>query len=123
MNKSFVTLFIVIVILGLGAYLYVLTQEPAQPTSGIEQPGAGDENGRSISAEEYVRANISQLSPESAVLGGTFYVTRVEAEGGAGIVEYEDGHIAFVADFTYEVDSDGGITITSFIVREEERTE
>jgi hypothetical protein len=27
--------------------------------------------------DEYIRANISELSPEPEVLGGTFYVTNI----------------------------------------------
>lgn len=68
--------------------------------------------------EDYVRANISTLSPEPEVLGGTFYVTDVEARGGAGTVSYEDGHNAFTADFTYSVDASGIVSVTSFTVRD-----
>lgn len=119
-----VALFALIVVLGLGAYLYARIGEPAEPLPGTEQPGTENEGSRGMSIEEYVRANISELSPEPAVLGGAFYVTRIEAEGGTGVVEYEDGHIALVADFMYETEPEhGGITITSFTVREEERAE
>lgn len=49
--------------------------------------------------ETYLRANINELSPEPAVLGGTFYVTSITWQpDGAAMVEYEDGHIAFSAD-------------------------
>lgn len=66
---------------------------------------------------EYVRENISLISPEHEVLGGTFTVTEMEVADGKGIVHYEDGHIALVADFSYSIVGDGNIKITSFTVR------
>jgi hypothetical protein len=55
----------------------------------------------------YIKAKISQLSPELPVLGGTFYVTDISFTGPSqGEVKYEDGHVAFVADFSYSVDED-----------------
>lgn len=72
--------------------------------------------GANMSVEEYVRENISALSPEKEQVGGTFQVTRIEAADGKGVVEYEDGHNAYVADFTYSGD-DGGISIGTFTVR------
>jgi hypothetical protein len=74
-------------------------------------------SGRTMSIESYVSQNISELSPEKAVLGGTFYVTEVSAADGAGVVHFEDGHIALVADFTYTISDTQGIDITSFTVR------
>lgn len=64
--------------------------------------------------EEYVAKNISTLSTEPAQLGGTFYVTSVEAKDGSGMVSYEDGHNAYVADFTYTSEP---LSITSFVIR------
>lgn len=75
------------------------------------------ETARGIAVENYVKANITALSPVSASLGGTFYVTRIEASGGVGTVEYEDGHSAYVGDFTYSAD-ETGVRIASFTVRE-----
>lgn len=72
---------------------------------------------KNASVEEYVSRNISKLSPEKEVLGGKFYVTKIEAHGGAGTVEYEDGHNAFTADFTYTVDEKGAVHVTAFTVR------
>ncbi len=78
------------------------------------------ENERGMSVEDYVRQNISTLSPEKEVLGGTFYVTEIRVDDdGTGEVHYEDGHIALVADFTWEREEEhGGLTITSFTIRE-----
>jgi hypothetical protein len=65
----------------------------------------------------YVEANIAELSPQEAVLGGTFYITEFKAEEGKGVVSYEDGHVAYTADFEYEAE-DGELLITSFSVRD-----
>jgi membrane-bound inhibitor of C-type lysozyme len=70
-----------------------------------------------VSIEDYVTANISALSPEKEVLGGKFYVTKIEAHGGAGTVWYEDGHNAFVADFKYLINEAGEPSVTSFTLR------
>ncbi|MDB5264835.1 MAG: hypothetical protein JWN64_406 [Parcubacteria group bacterium] len=68
-------------------------------------------------AEEYVRAHISELSPEPAVLGGTLFVTQITTNEGVGVVSYEDGHNAFTADFSYTKGTAGQVTVTSFVVR------
>lgn len=70
--------------------------------------------------EEYLHKHIHDLSPEPEVLGGTFYVTRVTFGGEeSAVVEYEDGHIALVADVTYTVSSSRDVTITNFTVRKD----
>ena len=66
------------------------------------------------SIEEYVTKNISTLSTEPEQLGGTFYVTSIEAQDGSGVVSYEDGHNAYTADFIYTTDP---LSITSFVIR------
>ncbi len=78
--------------------------------------------GKVMSIESYVSQEINTLSPEPAVLGGTFHVTAVEVtptgEGiGTGIVSYEDGHVAYIADFSYSADDFKGIKISNFVVR------
>ncbi|MDO8576362.1 MAG: hypothetical protein Q7R90_03535 [bacterium] len=80
-------------------------------------PGPQTPNENLLSVKSYVSQNISDLSPEKAVLGGTFYVTEIRADGSEGVVYYEDGHIALVADFTYTVSDARGVDITSFTVR------
>jgi hypothetical protein len=46
-------------------------------------------------AEAYIRSHISELSPQPAVLGGTFYVTDIQWQNDdTALVSYEDGHIA-----------------------------
>jgi hypothetical protein len=68
--------------------------------------------------EKYVTDNISKLSPVHEQVGGTFYVTSIHAEAGAGTVSYEDGHNAYTADFTYSSDAQNTVRVDSFVVRE-----
>lgn len=52
--------------------------------------------------DNFLRENISAISPEAEVLGGTFYVTEIDWENEReGIVAYEDGHIALRASFGF----------------------
>ena len=74
---------------------------------------------QAVSIEDYVTENIYTLSPEKEVLGGKLYVNEIEANGGVGTVYYEDGHIALIADFTYEIDSKGIPTVKTFKVRDQ----
>jgi hypothetical protein len=84
--------------------------------SAADAVGAGGD--RMMSVEDYIRMNISEISPVKEQVGGTFYVTAIEAEDGSGTVEYEDGHNAYVADFEYSIDEGKGIDIESFEIRE-----
>jgi hypothetical protein len=68
--------------------------------------------------ENYLKENISTISTEKEVLGGKFYITDLKLNNGSsGVVSYEDGHNAFVADFTYDISTEGNITINSFVIR------
>ena len=53
--------------------------------------------------ENYLREDISNLSPVQPVLGGTWYVVSVVIDLGknSGTVIYEDGHIQEKRNFTY----------------------
>jgi hypothetical protein len=72
---------------------------------------------RVMDIQTYISQNISTLSPVGASLGGTFFVTSIQAEDGHGVVEYEDGHNAYTADFIYTMNDREGIDITSFDLR------
>lgn len=109
MSKILTLILVLIIALAGLAYWYDHAEAPVQ----------NPEDERIMDIETYVRENISQLSPEPAVMGGTFYVTEITTDGDSGTVWYEDGHIALIADFAYLVDK-YGITITSFEVRSEE---
>jgi hypothetical protein len=67
-------------------------------------------------AEAYIRANVTDLSPTPAVLGGTFSVTDVTWEDDdTALVSYEDGHIALKgrADIVKNGDA---VTVTEFAI-------
>lgn len=106
----------------LSAYLYTEKQGPAPQN---EEPSAGttltgDEGRpRYMDIETYVRTNISALSPIKEQLGGTYYVTDIATRDGTGVVSYEDGHNAYIADFSYTIEEDGRPVVTSFTPREQ----
>jgi len=54
--------------------------------------------------EEYVRENIKNISITKEVLGGIWYVTKIEIDSqlDSGMVEYEDGHVMEKASFEYD---------------------
>lgn len=74
--------------------------------------------------EKYTEDNISELSSEKAVLGGTFFVTNLKwLNNNSALVDYEDGHIALQALVKYNLDDKGEVDVTSFeIIPEEETT-
>src|SRR3989344_5072627 len=53
--------------------------------------------------KNYLKSNITTLSPVKAVLGGTWYVLTVnlDLEKNSGTVTYEDGHIQEKNNFSY----------------------
>ncbi len=97
-----------------------LIMEPGSKTSipNTNNATTTPNEARYMDIESYVRTSISTLSPEPEVLGGTFYVTKIETSASTGTVEYEDGHNAYTADFNYTTDAEGKPTVTSFTVRE-----
>lgn len=116
----------VIILIIIGGIIYNrsrATTTPIDTTSGqvstttTGQTSTTTSQGRYMAIEDYVRLNISLLSPVKEQLGGTFYVTSIETHGGTGTVSYEDGHNAYTADFTYTVDDDGRPAVASFKVR------
>lgn len=53
----------------------------------------------------FLNESLKIISPEKEVLGGKFYVTKIEwVNDSSGIVEYEDGHIALKASFDYKIE-------------------
>src|SRR4051812_17339374 len=114
MKKKYVGAIIAIVVI-LGAWWAI--QDKKSQGNIICGLDACAPSGRLMSIENYVRANIRELSPVKESLGGSFYVTEIEAHGGAGTVRYEDGHNAYIADFTYSAGETDGIVIDSFVVR------
>lgn len=61
--------------------------------------------------ENYLRENISKLSPVKAVLGGAWYVVSdtINLEKNSGTVVYEDGHIQETKSFSYTLNEKGEV--------------
>ncbi len=86
-----------------------------------------EEGRESVNKQElvssYIEDNISELSPEDAVLGGTFFVTNIDfVDDNLAIVDYEDGHIALEAQVIYSV-VNNRVNINSFQLLEEDEEE
>jgi hypothetical protein len=118
MSKHVMALAIALLVGGVFfAWTYNKTHAPEAPD---EQPvgSAPTQADVETAVGQYVREHITTLSPEPAVLGGTFYVTDVAYPGeGTAVVSYEDGHIALVADVTYAYTPETGVLVRSFTVR------
>lgn len=68
--------------------------ERGEPSRPQEFPTGETVAGDRKAVITYISQNISRLSPASAVLGGTWFVTRLWfADDSHVYVEYEDGHI------------------------------
>lgn len=107
------TLVIIVFVMG-ALFLYEQSErnQAVEDTSTVPEVPVNETPKESI--EEYISKNISTFSTEPAQLGGTFYVTSIEAKDGSGMVSYEDGHNAYIADFTYTSDP---LSVTSFVIR------
>jgi hypothetical protein len=102
---------------------YVLEQEDNkwQIMDIVCNEGQAGENSSNVASPaiqnlvgEYIRNNINNLSPQEAVLGGTFYVTSVRfIDFNTCIVDYEDGHIALTAKIKFTVPSAQEVKIES----------
>ncbi len=67
--------------------------------------------------EVYLSDNLSSLSPEKEVLGGSFYLTNVYWDDqNSALIEYEDGHIAVKARVVFAE----GLELESFEIIPEE---
>jgi hypothetical protein len=65
--------------------------------------------------EKYIREHVSEFSPEKEVLGGKFYVTKVEfLSSSRTLVEYEDGHNGFTANVDFYTDTEGIVRIVDW---------
>lgn len=116
---------VILVCVVFGIVYYTALGTPAPDTAAPVRSETSTETSTSSETEtlpsddaviEYVRDNISELSPQKEVLGGTFFVTKITVDNGTGTVEYEDGHNAFTADFTYTKDSAGAPLISTFVL-------
>jgi len=67
-----------------------------------------------VLVEEYVKNNIAKLTIEKPVLGGTFYITKIDVDvsNKKVVVGYEDGHIADKVELNYEI-KNGEVVISA----------
>jgi hypothetical protein len=107
---------LIIVVVIVGGFFYLVKKSPPSQNSEYATSTVATTT-QNLSVEEYIRQNISAISPESAQVGGTFYVTAFEAHNGTGTVSFEDGHVAHTADFTYTTDRTGKVSVVSFTLR------
>ncbi len=115
MTRFIIGILVIIAIVVGGYFAYGRNTTPDAETPDTEEP-----QGKLMSVEWYVTQNISALSPIKASMGGTFYVTEINVDPATrtGHVTYEDGHMAYEADFTYTSNDRTGHTITSFVVKQ-----
>ena len=113
----FLTVLLIIITIVVGGYFAY--GRSAVPDAADDQTPDTEAPRKLMSVESYVRQNISALSPIRETMGGTFYVTEIEVKPAerTGHVKYEDGHMAYEADFTYTSNDRTGHSITSFVVR------
>jgi len=108
---------IALVIAVLGLFAYAIYHNSTKDIDETPSPHEAV-NARADAIEGYVRANLATLSPVAPTMGGTFYVTRIKLLNGTGTVNYEDGHNAHVADFTYTVSDDNKtVEVTNFVIQ------
>jgi hypothetical protein len=68
---------------------------------------------------DYLNENISELSPEKEVLGGSFFITSLTLNGEDEFsIEYEDGHILLLASGKYSIDEENNVNIQEFNLQE-----
>ncbi len=115
-KKQILVALLAVAILSIFAYaLYKNTHVPEPEYTGAH----AEVNSRADAIESYIRTNLATLSPVPPTLGGTFYVTRIKLLNGTGTVNYEDGHQAYVANFSYSVSDDNKVvSVTSFVLEE-----
>ena len=55
---------------------------------------------------DYMKENISELSPEKEILGGKFYITDVYFKNlKNAVVSYEDGHVSMTANVEFKINN------------------
>ncbi len=115
------TLIAIVIIILIGTTIFGINIFPSRDGLHVKPSPAltpvENETSLEQKVEQYIRTHISELSPGKAVLGGTFYVTKIQfTDSHSGLVEYEDGHNALKAYFEYIVDN-SSVKITTFTLR------
>jgi len=107
-----------VVLLG-GVFIFLTMNQKNESVHLFDQPTLKNAVIQKEVVVEYLKNNISILSPEKEVLGGTFYVTNFTDTGNnSGIVEYEDGHNAYKAKASYSIDDKNRFQIDLFEIIE-----
>lgn len=98
---------------GDGVYVY---KDATNLTSGptMSQVDCDALNER-LAVEQYIRAQINQIAPKKATLGGTWYVTSIDINptNHTALVSYEDGHALVKTTFEYTLSNDGSVIMTA----------
>ena len=69
---------------------------------------------------DYLKENISKLSPEKEMLGGKFYITDIRFKDQENaIINYEDGHITLEANLNFKINKNK-VEVVSFELTENE---
>jgi hypothetical protein len=105
-----ILLIVVVIAVIFGVFYFINNKETIAPV--VIPPVVIDTNlTEKVSVENYLRENISKISPVKAVLGGTWYVVSdtVDLEKNSGTVEYEDGHISETKNFSYTTNEKGEV--------------
>jgi hypothetical protein len=122
MNKTITAIIVILIIIVGGWFLFF--RDGGVDYSRDQEAGINDEasgsQGRVMSAEDYIKANIASLAAEQDIVpasGGEFNVTSVESADGSGTAYFNDGTSSYMADFTYTTDpTTGAISITGFTI-------
>jgi len=122
-NKILNMLFIFLIIAFLVWLGFYLAGSRSVPENNLNNDEISEQKTSQLDLfESYIKSNISELSPEPAVLGGTFYVTEVRLlSDNLALVNYEDGHIAIQAVALFSVLNDE-VIIESFEIVPDELT-
>lgn len=102
--------------------IYSIKKLSKVPAQNQEKPLQDQNDSFKIetAVRDYIKKNISTLSPVEAVLGGKFYVTSISFTGpDSCAVNYEDGHISLTANASFKINSSGSVEISSFKVVED----
>lgn len=124
-NKYSIIILSVFLIIIISIFLYINSKKTEKENENLNTNNNLNEitntEKNELSEEEqqtvfnYLQNNISEISPEKEVLGGSFYITSIDfLNGQEAIIEYEDGHIAFKANVQFQYINQDNITINNF---------
>lgn len=122
MGKQVKLLISFLIIIILGVSVYFLTKNYENQENEIISAGKMElaeelpryDAGTQAQFATFIRENINMISPEPAVLGGTFYVTNLNWQrSNLATVDYEDGHIALRAEVELDLTENGEIVVSN----------